>query len=129
MCWTARRPSRKHRARRDGLRPEEQLVSERVVNAAPGGEANVSRESLYSRRMPGGGSVRVELLVSNPTDVTTERLSGRVVIERRGLGPLCDERLGWLLGDAGSADANTWHRNRPRSSVEPPTSAPIGNAT
>src|SRR5260370_9094477 len=83
MCWTARRPSRKHRARRDGLRPEEQLVSERVVNAAPGGEANVSRESLYSRRMPGGGSVRVELLVSNPTDVTTERLSGRVVIERR----------------------------------------------
>src|SRR5260221_7916169 len=85
MCWTARRPSRKHRARRDGLRPEEQLVSERVVNAAPGGEANVSRESLYSRRMPGGGSVRVELLVSNPTDVTTERLSGRVVIERPAL--------------------------------------------
>src|SRR5258708_35239096 len=84
MCWTARRPSRKRRARRDGLRLEEQLVSERVVNAAPGGEANVSRESLYSRRMPGGGSVRVELLVSNPTDVTTERLSGRVVIERRG---------------------------------------------
>ncbi len=63
-------------------------MSERVVNAAPGGEANVSRESLYSRRMPGGGSVRVELLVSNPTDVTTERLSGRVVIERRVLEEL-----------------------------------------
>lgn len=58
-------------------------MSKQIDNAGADGNAEVPREPLYSRRMPGGGSVRVELVVSNPANVTTERLSGRVVIERR----------------------------------------------
>lgn len=46
----------------------------------PGGE-------LYSRSMPGGGYVRVELLVSERTNVHGERRRGRVVIEPRGASP------------------------------------------
>ena len=34
-------------------------------------------QPLYSRPMPGGGYVRVELLVSEPTNVETEGLRGR----------------------------------------------------
>ena len=34
-------------------------------------------QPLYCRPMPGGGYVRVELLVSEPTNVETEGLRGR----------------------------------------------------
>ena len=40
-------------------------------------------QPLYTRPMPGGGYVRVELVVSDRGDVTRERLHGRVVIEPR----------------------------------------------
>ena len=40
-------------------------------------------QSLYTRPMPGGGCVRVELLASDPAHVAAERLRGRVVMERR----------------------------------------------
>ncbi len=95
-------------------------MSERVVNAAPGGEANVSRESLYSRRMPGGGSVRVELLVSNPTDVTTERLSGRVVIERRARARSDADRpivLEELEGDANHVTSELFRIARDNAAI------------
>ena len=49
------------------------------------GERGAERASqaLYTRPMPGGGCVRVELVVSNPAHVAAERLRGRVVMERR----------------------------------------------
>jgi hypothetical protein len=52
-------------------------------------------QALYSRPMPGGGYVRVELLVSEPANLAAERLRGRVVMERRSYAPpaLEDEQL------------------------------------
>jgi hypothetical protein len=44
-------------------------------------------QALYSRPMPGGGFVRVELLVSEPANFATERLRGRVVMERKTYAP------------------------------------------
>lgn len=43
----------------------------------------VTAQPLYLRPMPGGGYVRVELLVAEPANVSAERLRGRVVMERR----------------------------------------------
>jgi hypothetical protein len=43
----------------------------------------MTTESLYSRPMPGGGYVRVELLVREPDVASGEHLRGRVVMERR----------------------------------------------
>lgn len=40
-------------------------------------------QPLYTRPMPGGGYVRVELVLSDRGDVAHERLHGRVVIEPR----------------------------------------------
>ena len=42
-------------------------------------------EALYTRPMPGGGYVRVELVVSERGAVASERRRGRVVIEQRTL--------------------------------------------
>lgn len=42
-------------------------------------------EALYTRPMPGGGYVRVELVVSDRGAVASERRRGRVVIEQRTL--------------------------------------------
>jgi hypothetical protein len=42
-------------------------------------------EALYTRPMPGGGYVRVELVVSDRGAVANERRRGRVVIEQRTL--------------------------------------------
>lgn len=42
-------------------------------------------QPLYTRSMPGGGSVRVELVVSDRGDAGTRRRRGRVVIESREL--------------------------------------------
>jgi hypothetical protein len=39
--------------------------------------------ALYTRAMPGGGYVRVELVTSDRGDVVGERRRGRVVIEPR----------------------------------------------
>lgn len=59
-------------------------MAERQAGAGSGADESSTsgeRQSLYTRRMPGGGCVRVELLVSDPADVSNERLRGRVVIE------------------------------------------------
>lgn len=63
-------------------------------------------QPLYCRPMPGGGSVRVELLVSEPTNVAAEGLRGRVVIERRSFAPPApnDEEL--IVEEVEGADAN-----------------------
>jgi hypothetical protein len=48
-------------------------------------------EPLYTRTMPGGGYVKVELVVSDRGNVAHERVSGRVVIEPRDPSPRRDD--------------------------------------
>ena len=64
-------------------------------------------QPLYCRPMPGGGSVRVELLVSEPTNVAAQGLRGRVVIERRSFAPPApnDEEL---IVEEWKARTRTW---------------------
>lgn len=59
------------------------------------GKQDAPAQPLYWRPMPGGGYVRVELLVSEPADLVGERLRGRVVMERRSYAPpaIEDEQL------------------------------------
>ncbi|MEO8622432.1 MAG: hypothetical protein ABI625_15275 [bacterium] len=45
-------------------------------------QATQPAEALYTRPMPGGGCVRIELLVSEPGNLAAERRRGRVVMER-----------------------------------------------
>jgi hypothetical protein len=63
-------------------------------------------QALYSRPMPGGGCVRIELLVSEPANLAAERLRGRIVMERRSyaLPALEDEPL--VVEDVEGDDAN-----------------------
>ena len=57
-------------------------------DAAGLGDAGlVAMAPLYTRAMPGGGSVRVELVMSDRGDVAGERRRGRVVIEPRDGAP------------------------------------------
>lgn len=51
--------------------------------AAGHGGGEWASHALYTRSMPGGGCVRVELLVSDAALVSVDRLRGRVVMERR----------------------------------------------
>ena len=44
-------------------------------------------EALYTRPMPGGGYVKVELLANDRMNVQGERRRGRVVIEPRSASP------------------------------------------
>lgn len=64
-------------------------------------------QALYTRPMPGGGNVRVELLLSEPASLAAERLRGRVVMERRSYAPpaLEDEQL--IVEEVEGDDANT----------------------
>jgi hypothetical protein len=48
-------------------------------------------QALYARSMPGGGYVRVELVVSDRGNVGGERRRGRVVIEPRDPSPRRDD--------------------------------------
>lgn len=45
--------------------------------------ATQAAQPLYTRTMPGGGYVRVELVMSDRGDVASERRRGRVIIEPR----------------------------------------------
>lgn len=63
-------------------------MQERQGEAAPRGAGDSGgAQALYSRPMPGGGYVRVELLTSEPGNTAAERLRGRVVMERRNHVP------------------------------------------
>src|SRR4051812_13298622 len=55
------------------------------LGGTDGGASNSKKpaQALYTRPMPGGGYVRIELLVSEPGDFAAERRRGRVVMERR----------------------------------------------
>lgn len=54
-------------------------------DAGEGERTPRKNEALYTRPMPGGGYVRVELVVSDRGAVANERRRGRVVIEQRTL--------------------------------------------
>ena len=71
-----------------------------------GAREQATTQSLYSRPMPGGGYVRVELLVSEPANLAAERLRGRVVMERRSYTPpaIGDEQL--VVEEVEGDDAN-----------------------
>jgi len=60
---------------------EEQVPEQLNDNAGNGGPEVRDSQPVFTRPMPGGGSVRVELLVSDRGDVTRERLRGRVVMD------------------------------------------------
>lgn len=62
-----------------------------VRDTEPGERGYHVGSALYTRPMPGGGYVRVELLVSDRGDVANERRRGRVVIEPRTASPRVDD--------------------------------------
>lgn len=47
------------------------------------GRSVAAYEPLYTRPMPGGGCVRVEVVSWHEDDMTAEHVLGRVIIERR----------------------------------------------
>jgi hypothetical protein len=51
----------------------------------------INAEPLYSRPMPGGGYVRVELVAREPDTLNGEPLRGRVIMERRAPIPASAE--------------------------------------
>lgn len=61
------------------------MLEQEPRDAGEGERTTRASEALYTRPMPGGGYVRVELLVSDRAAVATERRRGRVVIEQRTL--------------------------------------------
>jgi hypothetical protein len=63
-------------------------------------------EPLYLRPMPGGGYVRVEMVVSQPGHVAAERMRGRVVLERRMQTPATPDEEPVIVEELEGADAN-----------------------
>jgi hypothetical protein len=56
--------------------------------------------------MPGGGYVRVELVVSDRGDVAHERMHGRVVIEPRDASPRRDDSAPLVVEEIEGDDEN-----------------------
>jgi hypothetical protein len=63
-------------------------------------------KALYTRTMPGGGYVRVELLISDRGAVANERLRGRVVIEPRDPSPRRDDAAPLVVEEIEGDDEN-----------------------
>jgi hypothetical protein len=59
------------------------MLDQESRDAAPAERAPLTSEALYTRPMPGGGYVRVELVISDRGAAASERRRGRVVIEQR----------------------------------------------
>ena len=59
---------------------------------------------LYTRPMPGGGYVRVELVVGDRGEVAGERRRGRVVIEPRDASPRRDDSAPLVVEEVEGAD-------------------------
>jgi hypothetical protein len=64
-------------------------------------------QALYTRPMPGGGYVRVELVVSDRGDVSSERRRGRVVIEPRRASPRRDDAAPLVVEELEGEDENS----------------------
>jgi hypothetical protein len=69
---------------------EGQVLDPRYDADVGGGHPGAS-QPLYARSMPGGGYVRVELVVSDRGNIEGERRRGRVVIEPRDASPRRDD--------------------------------------
>ena len=63
-------------------------------------------EPLYTRPMPGGGSVRVELVEGDEGTLSPEHLRGRVVMERPTPTPATPEDEHVVVEDLEGDDAN-----------------------
>jgi hypothetical protein len=61
---------------------------------------------LYTRMMPGGGYVKVELVVSDRGNVAHERVSGRVVIEPRDASPRRNDLAPLVVEEVEGEDEN-----------------------
>lgn len=72
-----------------------------------GMQERTGAQALYSRPMPGGGYVRVEMLVSEPANLTAERLRGRVVMERRSFAPPDADDQQLIVEEVEGDDANS----------------------
>lgn len=75
------------------------------VDASSAAEPRIS-EPVYVRPMPGGGYVRVEMVVSQPGDVARERMRGRVVLERRMPAPATPDEAPVIVEEVEGADAD-----------------------
>ena len=62
---------------------------------------------LYTRVMPGGGYVKVELLVSDRGNVAHERVTGRVVIEPRSATPRRNDLVPLVVEELEGEDENS----------------------
>lgn len=80
---------------------------ERDAGRHAGSDATDVSEALYSRTMPGGGYVRVEMIVSEPGVEATERARGRVVMERRAPAPATPEEEHMIVEEVEGDDPNT----------------------
>jgi hypothetical protein len=52
-----------------------------------------SSEAIYTRGLPGGGEVHLELLVSDRGDIAGEKSRGRLVIDDRAAEPVIVEEI------------------------------------
>ena len=79
---------------------------DRQQDVGADGAHAVASEPLYTRPMPGGGYVRVELVVSDRGDVASERRRGRVVIEPREASPRRDDSMPLVVEEVEGDDEN-----------------------
>jgi hypothetical protein len=63
-------------------------------------------EPLYTRPMPGGGYVRVEIVEGDENAASAEHLRGRVVIERRTPTPATPEEEHVVVAELEGDDPN-----------------------
>ena len=66
----------------------------------------VTPQALYSRPMPGGGYVRVEMLSGERDTAAAARLHGRVVMERRAATPATPEEEHVVVEELEGDDPN-----------------------
>ena len=67
---------------------------------------SMTAQSLYSRPMPGGGYVRVEMLVPESDAAAADRLHGRVIMERRVQTPATPEEEPVVVEEVEGDDPN-----------------------
>lgn len=66
----------------------------------------ITAQALYSRPMPGGGYVRVEMLVPESDAAAADRLHGRVIMERRVQTPATPEEEPVVVEEVEGDDPN-----------------------
>jgi hypothetical protein len=85
---------------------EEQMLDPHQGHGGIDESGTYAKQALYTRPMPGGGYVRVELVVSDRGDVSSERRRGRVVIEPRRVSPRRDDAMPLVVEEVEGDDEN-----------------------